>query len=381
MARIKMHQIAAFVVLAASAAWVLTGEFTSVGSAAAESEAPAAEKPVEPAAPAAVLRTVAVVKVPQVKHARAIHVSGQTAADKKAVLSIRAGGIVAERPAAEGDMVKEGDLILAIDAAAKRAAVETAKQALAQRETEAKAIERLYKSGSAAKSQWDAVKTALAAAKSQLEGAQAELDTAEVRAPFSGIIDKLDIEKGSSLMQGGQVATLLALDPVLAVGEVSENDLRFIDIGDKASMRLVNGDRVQGKVRYISREASPATRTFRVEVAFPNPDLRAPAGMTAEITLFGDAVDATILPRSVVTLSDKGDLGIRAVDGANTVIFVPIDIVDDMPGGLVLGGIPADARIIVAGQDLVAEGDKVNAVEADMETLKRLAGEVTGGIE
>lgn len=379
MARIKMHQFAAFLVLAASAAWVLTGEFTSVGSAAAEGESPPATQ--EAATPAPILRTVAVVKVPQVKHARAIHVSGQTAADKKAVLSIRAGGIVAERPFGEGDPVKEGDLILSIDAAAKRAAVATAEQALAQRETEAKAIERLYKSGSASKSQWDAVKTALAAAKSQLEGAQSELDTAEVRAPFAGVIDKLDIEKGSSVMQGGPVATLLALDPVLGVGEISENDLRFIEVGDKASMRLVNGDKLEGAVRYISREASPATRTFRVEVAFANPDLKVPAGMTAEITLFGDEVDATILPRSVVTLSDKGDLGIRAVDAANTVVFVPIDIVDDMPGGLVLGGIPSDARIIVAGQDLVAEGDTVNAVEADMETIKRLAGEVTGAVE
>lgn len=378
MARFKMHQVAAFMVLAGSAAWVLTGEFSSVGSAAAESEAPAAPK-TEVAEPA--LRTVAVVKVPQVKHARVIYVSGQTAADKKAVLAIRAGGIVAERPFAEGDSVKEGDLILAIDAAAKRAAVATAKQALAQRETEAKAIERLYKTGSASKSQWDAVKTALAAAQSQLEGAQAELDTAEVRAPFAGVIDKLDIEKGASVMQGAPVATLLALDPVLAVGEVSENDLRFIDIGDNASMRLVSGEKLLGKVRYVSREASAATRTFRVEVAFPNPGLRVPAGMTAEIALFGDQVDATILPRSVVTLSDKGDLGIRAIDGQSTVIFVPIDIVDDMPGGLVLGGIPADARIIVAGQDLVAEGDKVNAVEADLETLKKLAGEVTGAVE
>lgn len=380
MARIKLHQVAAFLVLAGASAWVLTGEFSSVGSAAAETEKPAEPAPAPaPAEPA--LRTVAVVKVPQIKHARTIHVSGQTAADKKATLAIRAGGIVAEKPFGEGDHVKEGDLILAIDAAAKRAAVATAKQLLAQRESEAKAIERLAKGGSVPKLQADAVRSALAAAKSQLEGAQAELETTEVRAPFAGVIDKLDIEKGASVMQGGPVATLLALDPILAVGEVSENDLAVIDVGDNAAMRLVNGQKLLGKVRYISREASAATRTFRVEVAFPNPDLRVPAGMTAEITLFGDEVDATILPRSVVTLSDKGDLGIRAVDSGSKVIFVPIDIVDDMPRGLVLGGIPSDARIIVAGQDLVAEGDKVNAVEADMETLKKLAGEVTGAVE
>ena len=91
------------------------------------------------------------------------------------------------------------------------------------------------------------------------------------------------------------------------------------------------------------------------------PTARMPAGMTAEITLRAQPTDAVVLPRSVVTLSDNGDLGIRAVDKDNKVVFFPIDLVDDTPTGLVLGGIPADARVIVAGQDLVKEGDEVKA--------------------
>ena len=88
-----------------------------------------------------------------------------------------------------------------------------------------------------------------------------------------------------------------------------------------------------------------------------------------------------ILPRSVVTLSAAGDLGIRAVDKDNKVAFFPIDLIDDTPTGLVLGGIPADARIIVAGQDLVTEGDVVKPVEADAETIKKLVGEAAAGTQ
>ena len=176
-------------------------------------------------------------------------------------------------------------------------------------------------------------------------------------------------------MQGAEIATLLSLDPVLVKGEVSERDLAHLKIGDSAEAMLVNGEKVAGKVRYISRDASPATRTFRIEVAIPNPDLRIPAGMTAEIVLRAAATDSVVLPRSVVTLSDTGDLGIRAVDAQSKVAFYPIDLVDDLPQGLVLGGIPADARVIVAGQDLVKEGDTVNAVEADPATLNKLLGD------
>jgi multidrug efflux system membrane fusion protein len=116
-------------------------------------------------------------------------------------------------------------------------------------------------------------------------------------------------------------------------------------------------------------------------VAIPNEDKRLPSGLTAEITLHSEPVDAVILPRSVVTLSEAGDLGIRAADKDNKVVFYPIDLIDDTTHGLVLGGIPADARIIVAGQELVTEGDVVNAVEADPETIRKLATGATGGTQ
>ena len=77
---------------------------------------------------------------------------------------------------------------------------------------------------------------------------------------------------GSAVMAGGEVATILNLDPLIARGEVSERDLRYLKLGDEANVRLVNGQTVKGTVRYISRDASAATRTFRVEVAIPNED-------------------------------------------------------------------------------------------------------------
>jgi multidrug efflux system membrane fusion protein len=384
MAKFRFHKIAAVAVLIGFAAWMGTGKFSSVGSASAEAEnAPAGQAtPEQPKAaaetPQAAPRTVAVIKPPRTSHARAIRLSGQTEADKRAVLGTRAPGIIRELPIDEGQHVNAGDLIVALDTEDKPAMVEMAKQVVKQREAELAASQRLTKTGAQAKLQLDTAISALATAKSQLEAAQAELDRMRNVAPFSGIVDKVNVEIGSSVMQGAEIATLLSLDPVLVKGEVSERDLRYLKIGDSAEAILVNGEKVTGKVRYISRDASPATRTFRVEVAIPNADLRIPAGMTAEITLRAAATDSVVLPRSVVTLSDNGDLGIRAVDAQSKVAFYPIDLVDDLPQGLVLGGIPADARVIVAGQDLVKEGDTVKAVEADPEMIKKLVGDAAG---
>ena len=372
MSKFKFHKFAALAVFVATAAWVATGEFSSVGSAQDE---PATEKTEAPQVEAK-RHTVAVVRPPRIEHSRAIRMSGLTEADKRSVLAARSAGIIAELPIAKGQSVEAGDLILRLDAEGKEAAVETARQLLAQREAEAQAAERLVQSGSLPRLQADNARSALSAARSELEMAQAELSRNEVRAPFSGLIDRVNVEIGGSVMLGTEIATILALDPIVATGEVGERDLGYVTRGDRADVRLVNGNVVEGEIRYISRDASSQTRTFQVEVAIDNENNEIPAGMTTEMTLRAKAVESVRLPRSVVTLSVAGDLGIRAVDREDKVVFYPIDLVDDTPDGLVLGGIPADARIIVSGQDLVAEGDTVNAVEADEETIRSLTGEV-----
>lgn len=393
MPKYRFHKLAAIVVLVGFAAWMVTGEFSSVGSAAADNEPKAGEveqpkaadagkaKPSEAEQPKAPLRTVATITPPRRTYARAIRISGLTEADKRAVLATRVAGVIDKLPVKQGQRVKTGDLVLMLAAEEKLSAVSNAKQLLVQRQAELDAALRLAKTGNLPKLQLDTARSNLTSAQALLETAQAELDRNEVKAPFDGVIDRVPVELGSSVMQGGEVATILSLDPVIARGEVSERDLGYLKIGDKANVRLVSGQNVEGTVRYISRDASSATRTFRVEIAIPNPEGTIPAGMTAEIALSAQPTDAVILPRSVVTLGDKGDLGIRAVDKDDKVVFFPIDLVDDTPTGLVLGGIPADARIIVAGQELVKEGEVVKPVEADRATIQKLLGEATAGTQ
>lgn len=376
MAKVRFHKLAALAVLIGVGAWVATGEFSSVGSAQNEAAAAPSEKAAEPKAP---LRTVAVVTPPRTEHARAIRISGQTDAEKRVTLATRVMGVIAELPVKQGQRVERGDLVMRLDAEDKEAAVRMAESVVVQRQAEADAAERLVAGGNAPRLQADQARAGLATARSQLENAKAELTQYEIYAPYNGLIDRVPVQRGSTILAGAEVATLINLDPLLAIGEVSERDLKHLKLGNEAEIKLVDGKVVKGTLRYISRDASAATRTFRIEVAIPNEDKALPAGMTAEITLLADPTDSVMLPRSVVTLSGEGDLGIRAVDKDNKVVFFPIDLVDDTPKGLVLAGIPADARVIVAGQDLVTEGDEVKPVEADAATIKKLIGQVTDG--
>lgn len=380
----KSHHVAAFLVLIASAIWIFTGEFSSVGSSASDDQASttvAARQAADEAANPRALQTVGVAKIPSLDHARSVRISGITQADKKIEISARTTGIISELFMKQGDVVNEGDLILTLAPEGRDVALASAQQTLEQAQIDLNAKEQLVERGTLGKLTLDQAKSTLSAAKSQVESAKAELERLNIVAAFDGVIDALMVEEGGSVQPGTPVATLISLDPIIGVGEVNESDLGIVTIGKQADLRLVTGETVSGTIRYVSREAQPNTRTYTVEIEVPNPDLAIPSGMTTEVILRGEAVLATPVPRSIVTLGNTGELGIRSLDEEDKVVFHPIDIVDDSTGALILGGIPKDVRIIVSGQNLVTEGQKVEPSELDPETIERLVAEVRSQVE
>lgn len=380
----KSHHVAAFLVLIASAVWIFTGEFNSVGSSASEDQASttvAARQAKDEANNPRALQTVGVAKIPSLNHARSVRISGITEADKKIDIPARTTGIISELLIKQGDGVKAGDPILMLAPEGRDVALASAEQSLDQAQIDLKAKEQLVERGTLGKLTLDQAKSTLSAAKSQVESAKAELDRLKVVAAFDGVIDELMVEKGGAVQPGTPIATLISLDPIIGVGEVNESDLGVVTVGKDADLRLVTGETVSGKIRYVSREAQPNTRTYTVEIEVPNPDLAIPSGMTTEVILRGEAVLATPVPRSIVTLGNTGELGIRSLDAEDKVVFHPIDIVDDSTGALILGGIPEDVRIIVSGQNLVTEGQTVEPSELDPETIEKLVAEVRSQVE
>jgi len=68
------------------------------------------------------------------------------------------------------------------------------------------------------------------------------------------------------------------------------------------------------------------------------------------------------VPRSALTFSSAGDLGVRTVDRNGIVGFLPVKVIEDEHTTMWLGGVPDGARVIVQGQDFVREGQTVDAV-------------------
>ena len=256
---------------------------------------------------------------------------------------------------------------------AREAQVMQAKALLEQRKIELDAKRRLIELNAVPRLELSNLEAQHRAAQASVAAAEAERDRGIITAPWDGVVTEVSGEVGASAFSftGTSIAQIVALDPMLAVVEVAERKLAGIKIGDSADVRLVTGQTATGHVRYVSKSASQTTRTYRVEVEIKNPDGAIPDGITAEVTIPVAPESASRVPRSALTFSSKGELGVRTVSTEGIVGFLPITLVEDDQAFMWVGGIPNGSRVIVQGQDFVREGQRVESTIATEQAAVR----------
>jgi len=186
-----------------------------------------------------------------------------------------------------------------------------------------------------------------------------ELNRTEVKAPFDGYIE--DIVKPGNLLERGQLcATIIELDPITFIAEVPENSIKDVREGQNVNISLVTGDNIQGKLTFVSKSASVATRTFRVEAEIANPSGIVRDGISGTMVIDTDPVLAHKISPSILLLADNGELGVKTVNSENMVEFFPVQIIQDTEEGIWVAGLPDFSNIIVLGQGFVETGQIVS---------------------
>ncbi|MGH1413001.1 MAG: efflux RND transporter periplasmic adaptor subunit [Pelagimonas sp.] len=232
-------------------------------------------------------------------------------------------------------------------------AVEGAKSAVILAESQLEGAEAGVQS---ARTGEESARTAIQSAEAAIAGAEMSIDRLGIHAPFAGLLETDTAELGALLQPGAACATIIQLDPVKIVGFVPETQVARVKIGASAGARLIDESEVVGQVTFVSRSADPLTRTFRVEITLPNPDLTIRDGQTADLAITAEGAKAHLLPQSSLTLDNDGHLGVRRVTEAGTAQFMPVKLIRDSVEGVWLAGLPETVDIITVGQEYVTDG-------------------------
>ena len=299
---------------------------------------------------------------------RTISLYGRTAPARVVQLKAETSGRVTALGIARGAPATTGQVLLELDLRDRQARLDQARAGVNEQEAAWKAQQELKPQGYISDTQLAETRAKLEGAKAELVRAELDRDYMHIRAPFVGTMQERTVEVGDYVRVGDPVATYVDNTRLIVTGSIAEQDAGFVRVGGPATARLVTGQEVKGRIRYLAPVAEESTRTFAVELEIPNPDGTLPAGVTAEMRIAGGEAQAYRVSPALLTLDANGKLGIKTVDAQSRVQFYPVELAHSEANGVWVTGLPATANIITVGQGYVAAGQLVQAVATQPET-------------
>jgi len=303
--------------------------------------------------------SVQAVFAPAVIRPYEVVVRGRTQATRAVVVRSETSGVVAAATVLQGTTVGRGAVLCRLAVDARQAALDQARANLKSNQLTQQGNLELQQKGFRSATQVLQSQAGLDAATAAVRQAEIALAQVNIKAPFAGVFDRRDAEVGAYLSPGQPCGTLIELNPLLVVGDVPETQAAKLRVGAPASARLVSGEMLSGRIRYVAHDADPQTRTYHLEVSVANPGMRVRSGLSADLHIGAGSGPAHLVPASALVLDARGRQGVRTVGDGDRVIFTPTEVLAETPDGVWVSGLTGAVRLITVGQSYVADGQRV----------------------
>ena len=343
--------------------WLATGTVT--GSQESSDDKPMVKKPLEE-------KVSKIFKV-QVRDFHAtpmvneLKLQGQIEAFRSIQVKSELQGKIAKRVAEKGQSVNKGDALIELNVDHRKADLIHAKAELEAREADLEASKRLLKNKMVSPNQHKQSLAQLAQAQAMVMQLSLDLDYTKIRAAFDGVVNDIMVNEGDYVKVGDVVGNLVDDKSLLIGANVPQHMIHKIKLGQPVHATLLGGQVINGEVTYISQDADPQTRTFRVESKVSNLSDMPAFGQSASVSIEMQSEVSHRLPNALLDLSEQGDLQVKAVDENHIVHDMPVTIIRSESDGTYVTGLPEQVRLISVGQGFVKAGQKVD-VELESET-------------
>lgn len=316
----------------------------------------------------------------------------RTEAYQEASIQARVSGELIERTFIEGSQVEKGQLLFKIDPSEYRASVSELEASLRSNKAIADRAERDLKRGreiasdgfiSAAdldklETNYNQALAAVKAGEAGLEKAKLNLGYTEIKAPFSGLIGKVNYDVGNIVgPNSGSLAELTDIDPIYVNFQVEEAD--YITYQQQQQQKNADPTKVQldlalrlpnntdfaqsGELDFADTKIDRSTGTVELRAKFDNPNGIVKPGLF--VTLIVESKEKqkqALVPQAAVQVNQQGNF-VLVVKEDNTVAQRLVKLgrrIDAM--WVVDSGLEQGERVIVEGLQKVRSGISVQPV-------------------
>ena len=210
--------------------------------------------------------------------------------------------------------------------------------------------------------------TQMVAAQKGVAQMKAQLAKTVIRAPFSGTIDEVFVEKGQVVAPSIQgLLRIVNLGSMYVSTSVPETYIGKLKLGDQVDVFLASLNKTyKGKVRQVGNFINPNNRSFGIEVSLPNPDNLLRPNQVAKLKIIDyTKKDAIVVPTNVVQEDGEGNKFIFTVEESNgktgTAKKVIVEVGKSSDNVTeILSGLTVDDVIVTEGVNAISNGMRLN---------------------
>jgi membrane fusion protein (multidrug efflux system) len=201
-----------------------------------------------------------------------------------------------------GDRVKTGQVLAELDDEIERADLAQAEAALTQARLALQRAEKLQTKKHVPDATVEDLTSKAATAAAAVDRAKRRLADRSIRAPFPGVVGIRRVDVGARVDDETVIATLDDLAEIEIEFSVPEQFYNRVTAGQlsRATSASFPGRSFQGKVALLDSRIDPTSRSFKVRVAVPNPDLVLPAGMFMHVQLTLESREGLTVPEEAI---------------------------------------------------------------------------------
>ncbi|MFN3874845.1 MAG: efflux RND transporter periplasmic adaptor subunit [Flavobacteriales bacterium] len=296
---------------------------------------------------------------------------GSVRADQNALVYSSTGGEVRRILVQPGQRVRKGQVIVDIDTDALRQQIQ---QAEANVELARNVYERqakLWQQKVGSEVQYLQAKSNRDAGEAQLKALREQLRSAQVIAPFDGVVDEVFPNLGDMATPMQPVARVVALGKASIEVDLAEDLLTKVNLGDPVEVVLPEtGERLQARIDQVGQFINPNNRTFKVTLRVEN-GVKLRPNQLANVRIRDLAVEeALVVPSRLVMENSKGESYVYVLDeqdGIARARKVFVKVLSAQGGELLIDGAAGDLkggeRLIDQGSRLVVDRQEVQVVQ------------------
>jgi RND family efflux transporter MFP subunit len=311
------------------------------------------------------LTRVGVMTLSTAPFSHAFAVQGNVETDRIANILAEFPGVVQEVLVEEGAKVSQGQALLRIntDVLAKQRAEVVTQLELAQSLFERQ--ERLWNKDIGSEVDFLQAQTGVEALRRRLATLDEQIGKATVRAPFSGVLDRVFVNVGEMASPPMPVVRVVDLSDLYVRAAVSDHYAGVVKAGQPVVLEAQGMEPLETQIRRVGQFIEAANRTIDVTVDLPEGVSYGLPNMVVTVNITDLALDSALaLPSALVQQDANGQEYVYLLRG-DQASKQPIETGVVSDGKLLItSGLKPGDRVIDRGATRVVDGERVTLIES-----------------